>query len=446
MENREKKKGLARLNIDTESIRQSMQPDIKTAEEGPRQLLQSPTKLENPYLQQADEMTDNVAGRTLKSLWKGAGEAAGAVGGAIKENVIDPAVDYVKEGHKNIMAGRPDKTSWDEVVIGATPMLLAALTGDYETGAEFAGKGLLDYEKQKMDAAKAAAKAKGKDSAEKKQLKKMWVGDKEMAVSYNPYDDSLTPTGVVMDTAQQAARRAKMTAQAKGSTIKMYQDKNREITVPYDSANPVEVDKIKRLTKGIGSIANPSQRKYVQKSTSEAMKLDKEAETYRSLTNSLDGIMSDNVTRQKAALKDFVRSTEPGGRLTDYDVSFMMGTFGSTTNLIEEAERWASGHPSMMGPELAKRLAAGIASQMQVKRQGLQDRYDRIIVGGESVGLDAETMKRFAGAPNVLGKQNIVLRPKKAKGDGDDLIIPIDSPQFKKLNKLKDEYEVVGYE
>lgn len=125
----------------------------------------------NPYLQRADEMTDNAAGRTLKSIWRGAGQAAGAVGGAIKENVLEPTRDYIKEGHQQIMAGRPDKTSWDEVLIGATPMLLAALTGDYETGAEFAGKGLLDYEKIKRNAASEQAKAAAKNKVKQEEYR-----------------------------------------------------------------------------------------------------------------------------------------------------------------------------------------------------------------------------------------------------------------------------------
>ena len=323
----------------------------------------------------------------------------------IKRDIVDPALDKVgsvgkqiyhgvkgtmadiddtiQKGHQAISEKRYDDTMMDEMLVGGTPVLMGLLTGDMEIGARVGAEQLFKQQDDRMKA--SAAEKKAKDAAasgkpirvNRKMNGKTIAGLTDRATGiWTPQTDgkgNMIEAGSLISDDTYATRKEI----TRDSDIKM----GKHLKPMKDSMGR---DRVFDFTKGGFQAANPRDlgtagRSWVKDKNKEMTKLYTDYGDYTQLEDGLEGLYSDNSLAQKASLKNFATSLERG-RLSDFDMQYLQGTYSWAKNKKELIQEMKSGR---LNPRATRELAEVLAKELGRRSEDIKLRRENIIASSE---------------------------------------------------------------
>jgi hypothetical protein len=328
------------------------------------------------------------------------------VGGAM-DKVVGGAKDYVSEGHKAIQEGRRQDTSWDEVVLGATPVLTGLLTGEWDTAFQAGSEALLKDQEQQFELEKRRAAASEK--TEKPQLTDILdpkgSGKKVKAWAY--------PGGRIESTGVPSSFDYESKADIrKEKDMEKYLSKGQNFIYKQDQVTGRDY-RIDKITGRRHNITMPSgyldkkQNSVIKEFSNKADDFKKDEIAYKDLRESAN-LLGKGVLQNKMAVMGIVKKIE--NRLSDADRDYYTKPIGTLRSLREKMKQEKSGK---MRPELIKEAKDLLNRLMDSQRDFLKKSYDRIYeTGSKRSGIDKEKFKEYIGSSAVLETHYIVRNPK----------------------------------
>ena len=318
------------------------------------------------------------AKQKVNSLWQSTKEN---VINPIKENVIDPVVDYAKSGHEQVMNKQAHKTNWDEVVIGATPMLLAALTGDFETGAEFAGKGLLGYEKRQYE-----------------QESKMMAEDRKLASKSAVLDKPLTKSNVMTIETEEGPKVVKIADAIGEKPQDKFELGQKKDLAKYKASLKSKENKLDRMVKGKQKVFDK------ERTLRDSYNRDGVTKQTKSIAQAFNKIQ-DMANRPQTGPNDismifaYMKMLDPASTVREGEQATARNSGSIPDNVVQMYNRVFTGKDSMLPATVRENFlkeAKGIY-ESQIKLQNQTDSTYQRLSG--KYGLDFDNIKVIPEVP-----------------------------------------------
>lgn len=398
------------------------------------------------------------------SIWEGTKKAGSAIGDAAS-NV----------GRGLAEAGKATGKFVEEnpaFLMGATPVLMGFLTGNYEDGYGVASKTLMDEAGRRQKEAdsekeflrKYRTTLAGKGG--KNQLKTVYdkpTGEEKLAV--------FNPEGYLMD---DEGNKLDMERYSHGPSLSTkYAARNKadiEKAITLGTNRVLVEDKatgLKSLVdKGTGKTLkmpskdrfNPVQLGVIDEAQKRSFSMGKEVESFKRLEESLKNIVkSDNPVAIKAAITGLAKDMQ-GGKLSDFDVKYIHDAFGGPDFIKEWANQKFSGDVT----QLQKRVYEVLKDRHAAGKKHLKQRYSEIHSMGKHRGIDPKTLKEYTGdfdTPDYTDDFETAVKKEKAsknKGSSNPTTAIVSGPNGEyripigELGVLKDPknkgMKVLGYE
>jgi len=385
-------------------------------------------------------------GSGVKQIGSAIGEGIQSGASAVGRG-LDKVGSAIGEGVRSA-ASWVDKNP--DFLIGATPVLMGFLTGDYEDGYGIASKTLLGEADRRQKLADEAYKLQLKKEAESKQTKEkaqsISLVNKEtgetIAAQYLPESQSYVdasgnplemnkyafrlPLDKELNIKNKAAIRKNMQL---GKHIEL---KNDPVTKELLGYNKMTQSTFKIPTKN--ELA-ADQINYIKDTRKRLEKTDKTLQFYNSAKKGLLMAESGSILERKAALKELATSIEKG-KLSDFDVTYLISPFGGMDAALDWAKRVGAGKVDRLDKELKQALIRS----MNEEKARIRGEYEREYNLGDIARLNKDQMKQYVGEP--VGIKDFAIVELNGKR------FPVHTDDLGRVLKLKEnkKAKVVGYE
>jgi len=263
-------------------------------------------------------------------------------------------------------------------LVGALPTLVGALEGDFAAGAAIGGEGLI---KRYDEGVKAETASRKRDLALEK------AKNKTVLKEYYDPESGYHKQGLWND-------YYKELTDEQGNIISTYRTKPG-----FEMKEQIKIDAAEEKAKRMGDATeglNAGQLKRLEQVQDQLYKdLRPQEERLADFKSAIDDLASNDPVGKKAAALKLIKQLQ-GGRISDYDVRFMVTPyFGGTDAAISLFQQYAQGKTDALDRGLMRQVSKGMQrAQKEISREYYRS-YNKLAPRG----IDPSKARRFIGAP-----------------------------------------------
>jgi hypothetical protein len=269
---------------------------------------------------------------------------------------------------------QPENTNWDwgDALIGITPVLAGYLSGEPAVGYSYGGQGLLDRQKEIIEANKQKAKLL-REKSSRDSLKPVKMEDGSIRYLSESEAEG-QEVGYAGSDLENYARRKAIAAQ---SDVKEAEMKGSVYNIKTDPQSGMlqRIDKRTGEVMPVGDVSSlsPKARKDAMKYVGDYNKaIGKDIEGFSDLENAFKNLKENNQLGNKLAVMRFVKEVET--RLSDYDRKYYTSEISAARD-IQARARELSGNK--MNPRLVREATKLTARALDKIKKRVNDNRNR---------------------------------------------------------------------